>query len=242
MNPTIQSLFDRKSVRAYTDREISPEDKALILQSAAMAPTAGNQQLYTILDITDQAIKDTLVKTCDNQPFIARAKLVLIFCADCKKWYDAFLSSGCEPRQPGVGDLTLAIADAVIAAQNAVVVAESLGIGSCYIGDIAENCEAHRELLGLPKYVYPACMLVFGYPTGQQQTRPKPVRAAMEHIVHENRYRCMGSEELRAMLLKNVAPGNTYENWIAAFCKRKYNSDLSREMTRSVGEYLKDFV
>ena len=47
--------------------------------------------------------------------------------------------------------------------------------------------------------------------------------------------------ELEAMLTKNVAAGNTYETWITAFCKRKYNSEFSREMSRSVGEYLKDF-
>ena len=241
MNAIIRSLFDRKSVRVFTDREITPEEKALILQSAAQAPTAGNQQLYTILDITDQAIKDTLVKTCDNQPFIATAKMLLIFCADCKKWYDAFRFAGCEPRQPRVGDLALAISDATIAAQNAVVAAESLGIGSCYIGDIMENCEAHRELLHLPQYVFPCCMLVFGYPTEQQLQRTKPVRAAMHHVVHENGYREMDAAELEAMLTKNVAAGNTYENWIPAFCKRKYNSEFSREMSRSVGEYLKDF-
>ena len=84
MNPVIQSLFDRKSVRVFTDREITREEKALILESACQAPTAGNQQLYTILDITDQSVKEALVKTCDNQPFIATAKLVLVFCADCK--------------------------------------------------------------------------------------------------------------------------------------------------------------
>ena len=242
MNPIIQSLFDRKSVRVFTDRPITPEEKDLILRAACQAPTAGNQQLYTIIDVTDPAIKETLVKTCDNQPFIAAAKLVLIFCADCKKWHDAFAAAGCEPRVPGVGDLALAISDATIAAQNAVVAAESLGIGSCYIGDIMENCEAHRDLLKLPRYVFPCCMLVFGYPTAQQQERAKPVRAAMSHIVHENSYRAMDAAELEAMLTKNVAPGNTYENWIHAFCKRKYNSDFSREMTRSVGEYLKDFL
>lgn len=242
MNPTIQSLFARKSIRVFTDREITAEEKDLILRSACQAPTAGNQQLYTILDITDQAIKDALVKTCDNQPFIASAKMVLVFCADCKKWYDAFLASGCQPRSPGAGDLLLAVSDATIAAQNAVVAAESLGIGSCYIGDIMENCEEQRKLLNLPKYVFPCCMLVFGFPTEQQQQRPKPVRAAMQHIVHENGYREMDVQELEAMLTKNVAPGNTYENWIHAFCNRKYNSDFSREMTRSVAEYLKDFT
>lgn len=79
---TIQELFDRKSVRVFTDQEILPEEKELILKAAAAAPTAGNQQLYTILDITDQELKDKLAETCDHQPFIAKAKMVLIFCAD----------------------------------------------------------------------------------------------------------------------------------------------------------------
>lgn len=58
--------------------------KQIILEAAAQAPSAGCQQLYTILDITDQKLKDELVKTCDNQPFIATAPMVLVFCADCK--------------------------------------------------------------------------------------------------------------------------------------------------------------
>lgn len=159
---TIQELFDRKSVRAFTDQEILPEEKALILKAAAAAPTAGNQQLYTILDITDQELKDKLAETCDHQPFIAKAKMVLIFCADYQKWYDAFQAVDCESRKPGPGDLMLACSDANIAAQNAVTAAWSLGIGSCYIGDIMELREVHRELLHLPEYVFPTAMLVFG--------------------------------------------------------------------------------
>ena len=83
----IKELIARKSVRVYTDQPISEEDKRLILQAAMEAPTAGNQQLYTILDITDQDLKDRLAITCDNQPFIANGNMVLIFCADCQKWY-----------------------------------------------------------------------------------------------------------------------------------------------------------
>ena len=240
MNETIKQLFDRKSVRVFTDREISPEDKRLILEAATQAPTAGNQQLYTILDITDQAIKEKLVDTCDHQPFIAQGKMVLIFCADCLKWYDAFLTAGCEPRKPGVGDLMLAVSDATIAAQNAVVAAGSLGLGSCYIGDIMENYELQKELLKLPDYVFPCAMLVFGYPTEQQLRREKPQRADLQHIVHENGYRKMDGAELKQMLsAKNTAAD--YDQWIAAFCKRKFNSDFSREMTRSVGKYLEEY-
>ena len=241
MNETIRQLNDRKSVRVFEDREIGAAEKAAILNAACQAPTAGNQQLYTIIDVTDQTLKEKLVKTCDNQPFIATAKLVLIFCADCKKWYDAFVASGCEPRNPGVGDLMLAVSDTNIAAQNAVAAAESLGIGSCYIGDIMENCEAQRELLNLPKYVFPAAMLVFGYPTEQQKQRTKPERAAVGHIVHENGYRSMDAAELEDLFAPK-AVNRDYEDWMKAFCYRKYNSDFSREMSRSVGEYLKDFL
>lgn len=179
MNDMIKCLTERKSIRSYTNQEISPDCKELILRAAMEAPTAGNQQLYTILDITSQGLKDRLAVTCDNQPFIAKGKMVLIFCADFQKWYQAFTLAGCSPRKPGPGDFLLAVEDAAIAAQNAVTAAESLGIGSCYIGDIMENYEVHKELLGLPEFVFPALMLVFGYPTAQQKEREKPKRALL---------------------------------------------------------------
>jgi len=240
MNEIIESLYQRKSVRAFTDVIINATDKEMILMSAMAAPTAGNQQLYTILDITDQSIKDKLAVLCDNQPFIAKASMVLIFCADFQKWYDAFLEGGCNPRLPGVGDLMLAVEDSVIAAQNAVTAAQSLGIGSCYIGDIMENYEACRELLKLPEYVFPAAMLVFGYPTVQQLERTKPERCDLKYIVHENHYNRMKGENLREMFQGNLKH-QSYEEWIGAFCERKHNSDFSKEMNRSVGMYLKNF-
>lgn len=240
MNNTIKELYGRKSVRVFEDRDIDEAIVNEILTSAAMAPTAGNQQLYTILRITDPELKLSLSKSCDNQPFMATAPLMLVFLADCLKWYDAFTSSGCEPRKPGVGDLLLAVDDALIAAQNAVVAAESYGIGSCYIGDIMENREIHKEVLGLPDYVFPAALIVFGYPTEQQKEREKPERAKMEYIVHENTYKRLDADELKGMLMKNCK-NKSYEEWIDAFCKRKYNSDFSREMTRSVAEYLKEY-
>lgn len=241
MNEVLKQLSNRKSVRLFTEKEISAADKAEILHAATQAPTAGNQQLYTIIDVTDQALKDKLAVSCDNQPFIAGAKMVLIFCADCQKWYDAYLDAGCNARKPGVGDLLLAVSDATIAAQNALTAAESLGIGSCYIGDIMENCEIHREMLHLPEYVFPAAMLVFGYPTEQQIARSKPERAAIQHIVHENGYRRMNDAELRQMLAPKPLEKD-YTEWMHAFCDRKYNSNFAREMTRSVAEYLKSFI
>ena len=240
MNEILTALHARKSVRAYTEESVPPEKKEAILRAACAAPTAGNQQLYTILDITDRRIKDELAVSCDDQPFIAKAPVVLIFCADCQKWYDAFAASGCEPRLPRAGDLMLAVTDCAIAAQNAVTAAQSLGLGSCYIGDIMERCEFHRQLLHLPCYVFPAVMLAIGVPTQQQRERPKPERCALKHIVHENGYRRMEADELREMLAPQAGQ-RPYEEWLAAFCRRKYQSDFSREMSRSVEEYLKGF-
>lgn len=241
MNEVLQQLYARKSVRAFEESEITPQEKQAILRAAFEAPTAGNQQLYTILDITDSALKQTLSETCDHQPFIAKAPMVLIFCADCQKWLDAYEACGCAPRRPGPGDLLLAMADACIAAQNAVTAAQSLGIGSCYIGDILENCEQHRALLGLPEYVVPAAMLVFGRPAPSQLAREKPRRCEGKFLVHENGYHRMQASELRAMLGYKAA-ARPYEEWLRSFCDFKYNSGFSREMSRSAAEYVRVFL
>lgn len=239
-NPTIRELLERKSVRVFTDQKISPEDKRQILYAAAEAPSAGCQQFYTIIDVTDQALKEKLSVTCDNQPFIAKAPMVLVFCTDCRRWYEAFQAAGCEPRNPGAGDLLLGITDTAIAAQNAVTAAWSLGIGSCYIGDILENCEQHQELLHLPRYVVPSVMLVLGYPVEQQKTRKKPVRFELADIVSENEYPVKNEEDYRTMF-EHRCGNSSFEEWMERFCNRKYNSDFAKEMTRSVEEYLKQF-
>ena len=133
MNEILYSLYDRRSVRAFEDQPVAEEQKRMVLDAAAQAPSAGCQQLYTILDITDPALKERLAETCDHQSFIARAPVVLIFCADCLKWFDAYVEAGCTPRQPRAGDLLLAVDDALIAAQNAVVAAQSLGLSLIHI-------------------------------------------------------------------------------------------------------------
>lgn len=242
MNEIIRSLKDRKSVRAFKEIPIEASHKAEILNAALEAPSAGNMTLYTIIDITDQKLKDTLAITCDNQPFIAKAPLVLVFCADYYRWYHAFCRHSENVRKPSYGDLNLATADALIAAQNTVVAAESLGVGSCYIGDITERFEEHRELLSLPRYVVPVCMLVMGYPTEQQKKREKPRRFDINDIVHTNGYQREKSDKMEDMLkMRQNISEDAISEYIHKFCKRKYNSDFSREMSRSCEEMLKSF-
>ncbi len=242
MTGTINEIKTRKSIRVYEDRDIEPEKKAAIIDAAIEAPTAGNMTLYTIIDVTDENLKKRLSVTCDNQPFIAEAKAVLIFCADYRRWYNTFEDFCDNVRKPGEGDFLLSVSDTLIAAQNAVVAAESLGIGSCYIGDIIENYEIHKELLKLPKYVAPVCMLCFGYPTEGQKKRTKPKRFNASDIVFENSYDMEKSDNMAKMISeRNGLYEEELSDWIKKFCDRKWNSDFSREMTRSAAEMIRDF-
>jgi nitroreductase len=243
VNEILKSLHERKSTRVFEERRISPADKARILDAAIQAPSAGNQALYTILDIEDQGLKDRLAVFCDNQPFIARAPMVLVFLADCQRWLDAYRLAKVEARNPGAGDLVLACEDALVAAQNAVVAAESLGIGSCYIGDILENHERVVELLRLDGFVFPVTMLVLGYATEQQRNRLKPGRFDKKYLVQKDGYSRLEAEDLRNMFLdRHEGEAFDFEGYVGAFCKRKYMSDFALELNRSVSKYLERYL
>jgi FMN reductase (NADPH)/FMN reductase [NAD(P)H] len=255
MNPVIETILKRKSVRAYEKKPISPEVRGQLLQATLRAPTAGNLMLYSIVEVTDQQIKNKLVKTCDNQPFIARAPLVWLFLADYQRWFDYFLVSDVEQlceqkktpmRKPEEGDLFLACCDALVAAQTAVIAAEALGLGSCYIGDIMENYEIHRDLFDLPKYVFPICLLCFGYPTRQQNEREGTTRFQQKFIIFENQYRRLIGEEFAEMFhethertfhgREEVAGTRNVGQLVYT---RKFNANFSKEMSRSVRAILK---
>jgi FMN reductase (NADPH)/FMN reductase [NAD(P)H] len=246
-NPTLELLRSRRSTRSYAPGPITADEKQAILHAALRAPTGGNMVLYTIIEIEDQALKDRLAVTCDDQPFIAAAPWVLVFVADFQKWTDLFAESGAYALEgiehrtgPGPGDLLLACSDALIAAQNAVIAAESLGIGSCYIGDVLENAETHAELLGLPPHTLPIAMLCLG--------RPLSATAPIEHfgrnLVHTNRYKRLNpgelaevSDALGAMHSPHgLPPGIT--SYPQHVYRRKFAAAFMNEMNRSVAWWL----
>lgn len=252
MNPVIDTIMARASLRKYEDKPIEPAHRDAILQSAWRAPTAGNMMLYSVIEVTDQAIKDTLADTCDHQPFIAKAPMVLVFLADVTRWYDYYDACGVgEWREaqgksyegPDEADFLLACNDAIIAAQNTVVAAESLGIGSCYIGDIMERYETHRELFHLPDWAFPVCMLCYGYYPGGKKRTPM-WRIDEKYVLHENQYHRVSPEGLTDMFGASgfKYPGeNRYgaHNFGQYHYAMKMGSDFKMEMTRSIREALK---
>jgi len=189
MNETIQVLMNRKSVRVFEDKEITPEIKDIILAAAMRAPTGGNCMPYSIIDVTDQSIKDKLAETCDHQPFIAQAKMVLIFCADYHRWYRKFKMAGCENiPAPELSNMVLATEDAVIAAHTACIAAESLGIGSCWINQLGQTCDdpdvrAFLTKLGVPEShkVYGCAAL--GYAPADAPVKEKKVKEGTVTII-----------------------------------------------------------
>lgn len=247
MNPTLELIEARRSTRVYSDEPINRTERAAILNACFRAPTAGNLMLYSIIEVTEQSLKERLAVTCDDQPFIAKAPLVLVFVADLQKWTDLFdasltkaLGDASSRRSPGMGDLMLAAADAIIAAQNAVIAAESLGIGSCYIGDILEMGEEHAELFDLPAYTMPVAMLCFGHPIAKQE----PVGRYTHNVVHENRYRRVSPQDLPRVadgLQQLHAPHGNRDGVVDyphAIHERKYASEYMAEMNRSVAWWL----
>lgn len=238
MNTILESLYQRKSCRVFTDEPVSEGLKKELILAAMQAPTAGNMHLYSIIDITDQAIKDQLAESCDHQAFIAKAPLVFVFCADYHRaWLGMKTFIDPNTRKPESGDMFLAMSDALICAQNMVVAAQGLGLGSCYIGDILENYEFHKDILNLPQAVWSIGMLVLGYPTQHQLDRKKPKRFDPNFVVHRNTYQSLNADEHQSHInhqFKDHPKPITTKDYYDDLYHRKYTADFTHEMNRSV--------
>lgn len=255
MNSTIETINNRVSLRRYEEKPISKEHLNILLQSAIKAPTAGNMMMYSIIKITKEETKEKLSITCDNQPFIKNAPLILLFVADMHKWYKYFeicdvkkiaKNNNKEFTSPGINDFMLAVNDALIAAQNVVIAAESLGIGSCYIGDIMENYEIHKSLFNLPDYTFPAAMLTLGY---YPKNYKKVFRDRFDekYVVFDEKYKDLSNNELLDMFKikeDNMLKTNTFnaDNFGQLLFMKKISSDFAVEMSRSISENIKSFI
>lgn len=251
MNQTIDLILKRKSIRSYQSDPIPEHDRSSILEAMRRAPTAGNQTLYSVIQVEDDNKKRQLADSCDHQPFIAEAPWVLVFLADLQRMYDFLNASGIDrlvaegiapPARPQEGDALLACCDSLIAAHTAVIAAESLGIGSCYVGDILENFDKVRTLLSLPQYTLPITLVTFGYPTDQQKDLPSTGRMPLNQFVFTDSYRRLAEEDLTSLYDYNLERSPRFlpgaENFGQHIYLRKFSSEFMREMRRSVRQML----
>lgn len=194
-NEVIASLLEHRSVRAFEDRPISDETLKTILTAAQSASTSSNMQNWSVVAVRDPARKNRLADLSGSQQHIRQAPLFLVWLADLSRIEDVGRRNGVDLE--GIHyleTLFVGIVDAAIAAQNAVVALESLGLGSVYIGGIRDHPDLVAEELGLPPRVLAVVGLCVGYPDPQVVTGIKP-RLPQPVILHEERYSTEGRDE-----------------------------------------------
>ncbi len=193
-NPTLELLLARASCRSFAGRPIPEDVLRSVLEAGVHAPTAGNLQPYSIIKIENVENRQRLTQLCGRQPFIAGAPVGLLFCIDwhrTQRWtqfeiapYTAASSFRC---------FWLAFQDTVIAAQNICTAADSVGLGSVYVGMVMECFSELHEMMNLPNGVLPVVLLCLGYPAKKADPARK---LGIDVVVHDETYREIDDEEL----------------------------------------------
>ncbi len=189
--PVIEQIYRHASVRRFSPEPVSTELVESIVAAAQRSATSSNLQMYSVVAVTDADRRARLSELCGGQAQIAEAPVFLAWCADRSR-----LDRICEYRgytQPTehVEPFLVAAVDAAILMQTATLAAESLGLGSCYIGAIRNDPAAVIELLQLPRLTFPIAGMTLGWPG--ETPKPKP-RLPTSVILHWETYD-VGDEE-----------------------------------------------
>ena len=169
-NATLETIFARKSVRSYTDQNLTQDQIETLLRAAMAAPTGMNMQPWRFVVVTDQAVKDALAGPRGGM--IAQAPAVFVVCGQTTMSMRPFGQPDAEPVETANPNWT---ADCAAATENLLLAAEAIGLGAvwtaCYPYD--ERVSSVREVLGLPENVSPYCVVPVGYPAGDDQPKDK---------------------------------------------------------------------
>lgn len=189
----ITNFKTRRSVRKYSDREVSRELLDSILEAAMKAPTCGNMQLYSVIVTRSEEGKKALAPAHFNQPMVTAAPVVLTVCADFNRFTRWCELSDADPGYDNFLSFMNAMADASVFAQQIVAIAESEGLGTCYLGTVTYNADKISDILGLPDLCVPVACITLGWPAEEGvETERLPLGA----IVHEEHYRSDSDDEI----------------------------------------------
>lgn len=192
-NETMRLLFERSSCRSFLDKKIPEDVLSLVLEAGIHAPTAGNLQPYSIIKIEDAETKKKLAEMCE-QSFIGKAPVLLLFCLDLhrnERW--ATLEAAPYTATSSFRHFWVSFQDTIICAQNICTAADSMGLGSVYIGTVIDYPAKIQAMFKLPKGVFPVVLLCMGYPTKILKPRNK---LGTKVVVHSESYREMQDQEL----------------------------------------------
>lgn len=163
-------ILNRHSIRNFTDQTVETDKLQKILDTANLAPSAGNLQAYEIYVVTDAKKRDGLSCAALAQEYIAAAPVVLVFCTHPERTEGKYTERG--TRLYTVQDATIACTFAMLAATN-------LGLGSVWVGTFDEKVV--RMIIGAPERQVPVVILAIGYPAEFPDQHP---RRSINEITH----------------------------------------------------------
>ncbi|MGD9944562.1 MAG: NADPH-dependent oxidoreductase [Burkholderiaceae bacterium] len=184
----LRQLLGHRSVRAYLDAPLDDSVLTTLVAAAQSAASSSNLQAWSVVAVTDAARKARLSEHAGNQVHIRQCPLFLVWLADLSR-LDRVAERAAA--RAGASDylemFVLAVIDAALAAQNAVVAAESLGLGTVFIGGIRNRPEQVSAELRLPPHVFPVFGLCVGRPDPQRPASVKP-RLPQSAVLHREIY------------------------------------------------------
>ena len=155
MNQVINLLKQHCSIRQFTDQAVSDEMLSSIIEAASRAATSNFIQAYSVIRVNDTETRKQIAELAGPQTWVEKAPVFLVFCADLKKAELACAYENKEMQSGLTEQFIVSTVDVSLFAQNAMIAAESLGLGGVFIGGIRNDPEKVCELLEIPENVYP---------------------------------------------------------------------------------------
>ena len=181
----MKNLLTRRTIRKYTQQDVSEELLNRLMTEAARTQTMGNLQLYSVVVTRKAEIKEKLSPAHFGQPMVKEAPVVLTICADFNR--TSFWAK-CRNAEPGYDNFLSfmnAATDALLYTQTLCNLMDEEGLGYCYLGTTVYQPQQIIDILGLPKLVMPVATLTVGWPAEEPQLSD---RLPMESFVHQETY------------------------------------------------------
>lgn len=181
----MKTINTRRSIRKYSDKEVSGELLSRLLAEGSRTQTMGNMQLYSVVVTRSREMKERLAPAHFNQPMVTQAPVVLTVCADFNR-----ASAWCRQRkaEPGYDNFLSfvnAATDALLYTQTLCNLAEEEGLGLCFLGTTVYMPQMIIDALRLPRLVMPVATITLGWPAEEP---PLSDRLPLESFVHDETY------------------------------------------------------
>lgn len=237
-------ISKRRSIRQYSDKEISDDLLSSLLSQAEQTQTMGNLQLYSVVITRSAEMKKRLAPAHFNQPMVEGAPVVLTFCADYNRTTQWCLHRQAQPGYDNFLSFMNAATDALLYCQTFCQLAEEAGLGLCFLGTTIYNAKQIIDILHLPKLVMPVATITVGYPAEQGHVSDRLPLAA---IVHDEQYRDYSAADIDTYYKEKEALEenrhfveiNHKQTLAQIFTDIRYRGDDCRAMSATLIEALK---